>query len=136
MNFDYILDTFKKIFRTSDKYQKIEKEAIRLIQKYYRGTIPDNRFYTQMLELQSRLFYMNPDNVIDEGYPLWLNRFLGFAFHDWCTWFRFRTLYAEHPEKFTSPQEENSYQKLLACNHDGIFREYCRRYLEELDVLA
>lgn len=136
MSFNYILDTFKKIFKTSSKYEQIEKEAIGLIQLYYRGTIAHKKFYTKMMELQVRLQAANPDNVIDQGYPLWLSQFLGYAFYDWCNWYKLMLLHAEHPEKFNTPELEEDFQQLKAQNLDKVFREHCRNYLRELNALV
>ena len=135
MSFDYILDTFGRIFKTSNKYKKTEKEAIELVQQYYKGTIKDNDFYTRMLEVQAQLHAANPNNVIDQGYPLWLNRFLGFAFYDWCQWYRLRLLHEKRPEDFFTPKLKQSYQEIEQLCLDKQFREHCRNYLIELDAL-
>lgn len=135
MGFEYIRDLFGKIYKTSNKYKSMEEEAIRLIQCYYKGTITDDTFHTRMLEVQARLHAANPNNVIDQGYPLWLNRFLGFAFYDWCQWYRLRRLYEKRPEDFCTQKLKQSYQEIEQLCLDKQFREHCRNYLLELDAL-
>lgn len=135
MGFDYIHDLFGKIFKTSNKYRRMEQDAIRLVKQYYKGTISDNNFYTRMLEVQAQLHAANPDNVIDQGYPLWLNQFLGFAFYDWCQWYRLRQLHDKRPEDFCTPKLKQAYHEIEQRCMDKQFREYCRGYLLELDAL-
>lgn len=134
MGFEYIRDLFGKVFKTSNKYKSMEQEAIGLIQRYYKGTITDGTFYTYMLEVQAQFYAANPDNVIDEGFPLWLNTFFGFPFHDWCQWYRLKVYHASHPEKFLPVTQAIQYRSLEEQHLDDRFRQYCRHYLQELDA--
>ena len=131
MSYDYINDTFGEYVKTSPKYQEVEAQAIKLLERIVKESIAYDTIYDGFETIRRRMVELD-DNTIGPGYPLWLSKFLAFHFLKWRDWYMLQKMYAEQPEKFSTEELQTRYREIVKMDLDKSLYETCKYCLKEL----
>lgn len=128
MSFDYLNDPFGKSRAGSQsKFTDLEKRAKDILWRMHGGRLSYDEFFEAFTKILKEFNELS-GKEINQDTPLWINMFGANVFLRWRDWHLLRTMYANHPERFNTPELKEEYRNIEDMNLDRWLKdkiEYC-----------